>query len=274
MNENSVFVLGHRGMLGHVVARSLQEAGFNVLTTEIRYAALPYDPLVEAVRASGAACVINCLGRIKHKSDDPVELYRTNALFPAHLRSRLHPEQYLVHASTDCVFSGRRGGYRVDDRPDPGDAYGISKMLGEAVARQPGTTVIRTSIVGPERSGHHGLLAWFLSRPENGYVDGYVNHFWNGITTLAWAGLAVRLVQERNGGSPPPSLLQPGTRPVSKHDLLCLFRSAYGTSHRIRPVSAPEAVNRTLVPTAVSPPIAEQLAELVSWTPLEALRAG
>jgi dTDP-4-dehydrorhamnose reductase len=32
-----IFVLGHRGMLGHVVARYLAQQGMEVLTTELRY---------------------------------------------------------------------------------------------------------------------------------------------------------------------------------------------------------------------------------------------
>ena len=64
----------------------------------------------------------------------------------------------LVHYSTDYVFSGvapraAKGGpalpWRVDDQPDPVNAYGRSKLLGEeAIARRDGLhLVIRTSWV-------------------------------------------------------------------------------------------------------------------------------
>ena len=49
-----MFVLGHRGMLGHVVARYAAGAGYDVLTADDRYDGAPDDALVERVRDSGA----------------------------------------------------------------------------------------------------------------------------------------------------------------------------------------------------------------------------
>lgn len=51
----SVFVLGHSGMLGHLVAPYLTEQGCEVITSDARYQALPRDPLIEAVRDSVAS---------------------------------------------------------------------------------------------------------------------------------------------------------------------------------------------------------------------------
>src|SRR5580704_19372743 len=68
--DRRVFVLGHRGMLGHVVARYAAEAGCTVLTSDARYTASPRDALVEEVRESDASAVINCLGLTKQRSDD------------------------------------------------------------------------------------------------------------------------------------------------------------------------------------------------------------
>src|SRR6185437_14510266 len=128
--ERRMFVLGHRGMLGHVVARYAAEAGWEVVTSPLRYAAGARDPLVEQVRESGASIVVNCLGLTKQRSDDRAALYMANAVFPVQLAMRMQPTQYLVHASTDCVFAGTRGDYRVDDECDATDAYGFSKLLG------------------------------------------------------------------------------------------------------------------------------------------------
>lgn len=265
----TVFVVGHRGMLGHVVARHLAERGHRVLTSPARYAAGARDPLVEAVRDSRAAWVVNCLGRIWQKSTDPAELHRANALFPIHLGERLHAEQRLLHASTDCVFAGRRGGYRVDDERDAEDIYGVSKLLGEAVARRPRTTVVRTSIVGPERpdaaGAGKGLLAWFLSQPEGEPLRGFTNHRWNGITTLEWAKLADELIAAADRGAALPSVIQPATEVVTKYELLCRFRQAFDTAHVIDPVAAAEGADRSLVPTHPRAPIEAQLAELSAW---------
>jgi dTDP-4-dehydrorhamnose reductase len=268
------FVAGHRGMLGHVVARLLAERGVEVGTSEERYSGGPSDPLVEAARDSGAEVVVNCLGRIKQKSQDPRDLATANALFPLHLVQRLRRGQFLLHASSDCVFAGARGRYRVDDERDATDDYGRSKIIGEGVARWPDVSVIRVSIIGPERdrsTGGSGLLAWLLSRSTALPVPGYTNHLWNGITTLEWARVALELLERRAKGEAPPSIVQPSGTTVSKYELLCAIRDAFGTGHRIVPTEAPERIDRTLSPTSQRRSIEEQLRELAVWSGSEAV---
>jgi dTDP-4-dehydrorhamnose reductase len=260
-------------MLGHVVARTLAEHGMEVTTSDERYTGGPSDPLVEAARESGADVVVNCLGRIWQKSTDPRELATSNGLFPLHLVQRLRPGQHLVHASTDCVFAGARGGYRVDDERDAADDYGRSKILGEGVSRWPNATVIRVSIIGPDRGAEgasgSGLLAWFLSRATDQPVPGYVNHRWNGVTTLEWARIALEVIARRAAGETLPSIVQPAASTVSKYELLCAIRDELGTGHRVVPAQAAEAVDRTLVPTMKRAPIRTQLRELAAWLAAE-----
>ncbi|SRR5579883_169901 len=264
-----MFVLGHRGMLGHVVARYAAEMGWTVLTSEARYEGRARDPLIEDVRASGATAVINCLGLTKQRSDDRAALMMTNAVFPVQLAMRLDATQYLVHASTDCVFAGTRGQYRIDDRCDAADAYGLSKALGEGIARVPNVTVLRVSVVGPDQAGGRGLLAWFLRQPRDRPIPGYVNHRWNGVTTLEWATIAVGYAAAFAAGWPVPRLTQPGTESGSKFDLLCAFRDALARDRCVAATQGSEAVDRTLVPTDRRAPIREQLARLAAWYPID-----
>lgn len=264
-----VFVAGHRGMLGHVVARAFAERGIEIVTCDERYTGGASDPLVEAARESRADVVVNCLGLIKQKSTDARALAMANALFPLHLVQRLHPDQYLLHASTDCVFAGTRGSYAADDERDATDDYGRSKILGEGVARWPNATVIRVSIVGPATgrgdARGQGLLAWFLAQPGDATLHGFTNHRWNGITTLEWGRVALELLERRAAGESLPRIVQPGSDALDKHALLHLFRDVFGTTQRIVPGEADEAVDRTLVPTMRRPPIAEQLHALAAW---------
>jgi dTDP-4-dehydrorhamnose reductase len=259
-----VFVLGSRGMLGHVVARAVTERGHEVVTSDERYGGSPRDPLIEAVRSSGCPAVFNCLGSTKRREQDLPELYRANAQLPAHLAARVRGNQHIVHASTDCVFDGHRGNYRVDDEPTADDPYGFSKRLGETISGRPNVTILRVSIIGPDYRPHkRGLLAWFLSSPTK--VEGYTNWRWNGITTLEWAGVALEVIERRHRGEPLAPVLQPATKPISKYELLLKFRDAYRTSHEIGPGAAPTPIDRTLVPTEARPPIDEQLIRLREW---------
>jgi dTDP-4-dehydrorhamnose reductase len=121
------------------------------------------------------------------------------------------------------------------------------------------------SIVGPDLGGGHGLLGWFLKQPHERQVNGFVNHLWNGITTLEWARILVERIHRLEAGDGHVPLTQPGTEPVTKYALLCAFRDAFGTRHDVCPVEAETQVSRTLVPTERRAPIAEQLATLSAW---------
>ncbi len=263
----TVFVVGHRGMLGHVVARRAAERGFRVATSAARYVCGTRDPLVEEVRESGADIVINCLGRTERAAVDPHELMVANALFPVHLAARLPRQQYLIHASTDCVFAPT-GGHPVSDECDATDPYGVSKLLGEAVALRPNVTVVRVSVVGPSPSNGRGLLEWFLRHPSEASVPGWTNHRWNGVTSLDWADFALDLAESQLRGGPVPSVSQPGTQVISKHDLLCAFRDAFASGQLVHPIAAPEVIDRSLVPTDLRPAIAQQLQQLAGWYPM------
>lgn len=259
-----VFVVGHGGMLGHVVSRYAARLGHRVLSTEERYGAQPRDALVEAVRASDATVVINCLGRTLHGAPTASELFTANAVLPVHLATRLRPRQYLVHASTDCVFRPT-GGHQVGDECDASDLYGFSKSLGEAVARFPNATVIRASVVGPSPRNGRGLLEWFLARPSAVPVPGWTDHRWNGITTLDWAEVAFALADARLAGQPVASVCQPGTAVISKYELLCTFRDLFRPDAIVSPVATGETVDRSLVPTETRGTIASQLERLAGW---------
>jgi dTDP-4-dehydrorhamnose reductase len=249
-------------MLGHVVARYFAQYGLEVITSELRYVGAPRDPLVEAVRDSGCEWIVNALGRIKQKSQQPPELFLANTVLPHHLRMRLRSNQRMVHASTDCVFSGKEGNYTLVSPCDAADHYGLSKALAEAVAEPGRCWVIRTSIIGPELGTAKGLLAWFLS--QMGEIEGFTNHFWNGITTLEWAKVCLDIVQSDPQLHGP--LIQPGTCPsLSKCELLELFRKIWGRNVVIRPTPAEQELNRTLQPTIIRPPLEEQLRELKAW---------
>lgn len=59
-----------------------------------------------------------------------------------------NPHCYFVYVSTACVFYGDRGFYAEDDIPRPKNFYGLTKLVGEYVARRlPSHLIIRTNFV-------------------------------------------------------------------------------------------------------------------------------
>jgi dTDP-4-dehydrorhamnose reductase len=245
-----VFVLGHRGMLGQTVARYLAEQGYDIVTSDRRYTGMPDDSLIEALRSSSARVIVNCIGVLR---PDPM-LMAVDALLPWEVAGL---GRLVIHPSTDCVFRGDRGWYSVEDPPDAITTdgrgfYGLAKRMGEVHASN--VVILRASIIAP--SG--GTLGWFLS--QSGPIDGWTDHVWNGITTLAWARLAAAALV----GDILPGLHQPTTEPITKYDLLRLFGEVFDHPIEVRPVSA-GFCDRTLVPTIAMPPIRDQLTELRDW---------
>lgn len=266
----SVFVLGHRGMLGHVVTRYLREKGYEVITTDKRFEASHDCQLLREVSLSGADVIVNCIGKIRQKTGDPSELFLANTVLPIQVLQRLAPLQRFVQISSDCVFSGfKEGAYAPNEQPDPVDAYGASKAAGEIVALDPRATVIRTSIIGPEIGTSFGLFAWYTKNPAT-KVSGYTNHLWNGVTTLQLAKTIEDII--RTGPRVSDMIYhETSAEPVTKRDLLHAIDEVWGLKKEIVPIATPHAVNHTLGKNRllrlehVAPQIKQQLQELKEW---------
>lgn len=277
-----IAILGHKGMLGHVCKRYFSEIGYEVITIDDRYDMSYPDKFFDVVRVKRPEAIINCIGLIKQKSDDPLRLLLMNSVFPLQLNIRF-PDTIIIYPSTDCVFSGNGGcndnkrGYFVDTIPDPTDMYGISKVLGEIVYRYPYTWILRCSIIGPELVNRTGLLGWFLSKSDSkknsgdnvgNTIYGYTNHKWNGITTLEWAKCASELLTRVKNGDVHSKIIQPGTlRVYSKSEILCMICDVWKDDVEIVDKEAAIHVNRSLVPMREweRKPLLEQLKELYSW---------
>lgn len=255
-----MFVLGHRGMLGHVVSRYLRERGVDIMQTDQPYEGSREDRLVSAVRESDAEWVVNAAG--KFDSTNSKEMLLVNSQLPAHLKCAVRRNQRVIHASSDGVFSGRTGNYGIDAHRDATDDYGFSKILGEVIAETNKATVIRTSIIGPGGAKGGGLINWLLK--QRGPIDGFTNHHWNGITTLEWAkvcyGVMTGSLTSIHG------VLQPtSAEAVTKYQILKLVAHLWNHPVEVNPSKAPVSLNRTLTPEPMRGSLLQQLQELKRW---------
>ena len=220
-------VFGCNGMAGHTISLYLREQGHTVDGfARIRSRFVPtvigdakdIGRVREAVDAGDYDAVINCIGILNDfaERDQEAATY-LNAYFP-HLLEKLtkDKETVVVHISTDCVFSGTRGGYTEQDFPDGKTFYDRSKALGELKNEKDIT--IRCSIVGPDMNTKGiGLLNWFLQ--QKGEVKGYAKVFWTGQTTLQLAKTIEEAVRMQASGL---YHMVPAER-ISKCELLGLF---------------------------------------------------
>lgn len=263
----SLIVLGSRGMLGQMVENYFSKKKFNVKVFNEKFTSNNILQYVDALNEIEDSIVINCIGRIKQKSEDPYGLFLSNTILPMELSRRLKSSHFIIHPSTDCVFNGISGApYKIDDIHNANDIYGISKSLGEkAVLTRFNSLVIRVSIIGIDRFTDKGLLSWFLSQSKGSILNGYNNHFWNGITTLEWCKRVYNLIGDYENNNI-NNIVQLGTKPVySKYEMLNLFREVFKLDIRINNYTDTNNINRTLLPSIYSSPLDIQLNELKAF---------
>lgn len=187
------------------------------------------DALMRLFDQHRPTVVINCVGLVKQLDDakNPLAAIPINATLPHRLAQLCAlVGARLVHLSTDCVFSGDKGGYTEDDLPDARDVYGRTKLLGEVT--YPHTLTLRTSIIGHELSSHHSLICWFLK--QEGAVRGFSRAIFSGFPTVEIARIIDRYVlphPELHG------LYHLSAAPIDKFSLLKLVASIYGKTIEI-----------------------------------------
>lgn len=248
-----VLILGGSGMLGHKLWQTLRERFDTHVTFRGRPAAYARYGIFDAERAVGGvsaqdfdsvvrafarvrpAAVVNCVGIVKQDAaaKDPLTSIAVNALFPHRLAALCQAGgARLIHLSTDCVFSGRAGNYSEADAQDAGDLYGRTKLLGEVAGE--GCLTLRTSMIGRELAGAHGLVEWFLAQ-RGGRVRGFRRAVFSGFTTGALSGIISGVIADQPNLS---GVWHVAAAPINKFDLLTLVKQTYGLEVEIEPDEA------------------------------------
>lgn len=254
-----LLILGHKGMLGRTLVKYFSAtSSTTVLTTSTRWGDTSF---IDRIKQLEPEFIINAIGKIPQKNPELGDYVSINIELPEALEELGVP---IIHPSTDCEFSGRLAigsSYNKHDARDAEDAYGKSKaVISEKIENDfVNTKIIRTSIVGHENTTNFALLDWFLS--QTGVVNGYTNHFWNGITTLEWSKRAEALIKDWNKM---PTLNQFGTAThYSKYDVLSKIKEVYKKEDIIlKPFETNTTVNKCLKSDIEVTELSEQLTEL------------
>lgn len=254
-----VLVVGASGMLGHQVMRTLAPdfevwgacrdpeilpdlgvPGSRILGDLDAMRPGMAEDLIERVRPD---VVVNAVGIVKQQAVSKVAVpsIAVNSLWPHLLADACDAiDARLIHVSTDCVFTGDKGGYVETDVPDAFDLYGRSKLLGEVVDRENALT-LRTSIVGWQLEGHTSLFGWFASHRDLP-LKGYRRSVFSGLSTRLFAEVLRDVVFDRPDLS---GLYHLSVEPIDKHTLLGKLADAMGWSVELTPDDT-EVIDRSL----------------------------
>lgn len=267
-------VLGCNGMAGHMISLYLHErghmvAGFareeSLLVPSIKGDAMDADIMRRIIGLNQYDSIINCIGLLNQFADsNKAEAVYLNSYLP-HFLAELTSgtDTQVIHMSTDCVFSGKKGQYTEDDIRDGSTFYDRSKAMGEL---EDGKNItLRNSIIGPDiNPGGIGLLNWFLQSKDT--VDGFTRAMWTGQTTLQLAKTMEAAAKERAHGlyNAVPNEV------ISKYDLLNLFNIYMrDIPIKINPVdrsAADKSLKRTRFEFSyIIPGYEEMISELAVW---------
>ena len=203
-----ILVLGHTGMLGHMVCKYLTWKGYSILITDERW---PTDKFFEYLNDFDGDFVINCIAAIPQRTDDFVINYDLPIWLDKNLKCN------VIHPGTD----GELGN----------DYYGISKQNAFDYITIDGkrTKIIKASLIGPEICNKVSLMEWFLNTNEKN-VQGYDKFYWNGITTLHWSKICNSMINDFDNYS---VLNIPTSNRVSKYELLEIIKSVFNKNINI-----------------------------------------
>ncbi len=254
-----VFIFGASGMLGSYLTKYLQDY-FEIVAITRKEIDLTDDfsLITKKYKFNKSDVIINAAGIIKQRNYSLDELVKVNSLFPKFL-STLNCN--VIHVTTDCVFSGKDGSYNEDSYHDCLDDYGKSKSLGECE----NLTIIRTSIIGEEILNKKSLIEWVKSN-TNTTINGYLNHFWNGVTCLELSKHILSIIKNKSYWKGVRHYFSPDT--VSKYQLVSYVNEIYDLGNKVNPVMS-EYCDRSLSTKYNSPvelTIREQLLELKNFS--------
>ena len=244
-----ILVLGGDGMLGHQLWVHLRNRHdikatlrqnfefykkFNIFTAENSYFDVDVrsiDKLEKVFKEFEPQAIVNAIGIVKQRksAQESITSIETNSLFPHRLAHICQTKNVkLIHLSTDCVFSGKKGHYCEEDAADAGDLYGRTKLLGEVYGEH--CLTLRTSMIGPELHRKNSLLEWFLSQKEA--VKGFKRAIFSGFTTFELSRIIEHLIVHfpKSYG-----LYHVAADPISKYDLLSMIKQSMKLSIQIEP---------------------------------------
>lgn len=258
-----VLVIGADGMVGSAVFRYLKNRS-QILGTSRRSSGIYYPytanhdlgllrSLLSNLNIGGL--VINCVAILDVESrmnagNSFYENIEVNAVFP-HLLSKECGKMglRLIHISTDAVFGSATGELSESAAIAPSTIYGMTKALGEVKGEN--VLTIRTSIIGPSYGEKKsGLWNWISNSKRNSTLQGYINNYWTGVTTLQFSYLCCELLERKcyskvlaNAGSVQHLSIN---EPITKYELISKIAKKIRPDLKVVKAISKSAINRQI----------------------------
>lgn len=239
----SITVIGAKGMLGYAVSEYFISQGYTVQTITREQFDIIKDPMDKLEHLLvDADVVVNCAGITKSQiiKNTIENILKINSIFPRNLASFCKQMNIkCFHITPDSVYSGSKGSYSEDDIFDAEDLYSLTKNAGEPM----NCMTLRASIIGEEKGQSRSIIEWARSQ-QGKNVNGFVNHYWNGITTVHFAEIVEKILDQNLYIEGIYHIHSPNS--VSKKELLELLDEVYELHLSVKPSEAPQFCDKTL----------------------------
>ena len=136
-----ILVTGAKGMLGHDLCPTLEDAGFETIETDVDTLDITDLSMVEKVlTAEKPDAVVHCAAytNVNKAEEDLKTAMKINAEGTENLaKTCAKLDIPIVYISTDYVFDGtKKEPYLPYDKPNPINAYGLTKLKGEEAVQK------------------------------------------------------------------------------------------------------------------------------------------
>lgn len=238
-----ILILGGNGMIGHKMYQILSKEFsdiwvlfkkpmnkiysneiFNIDKVIDNFDLIHFENLKVILENVMPDVIINASGITIRRgiNDDLFKSILINSALPHFLDNwtRLNNKR-LIHFSTDCVFSGKKGFYTESNSSDAEDLYGKTKALGEVISAN--SITLRGSMIGRELENKTELLEWFLNQRDKS-IKGFSKVIYSGITTIRMANFVREIIKnhpDMNG------IYNVSSISISKYELIGLFNQYF-----------------------------------------------
>jgi len=268
-----IILFGSEGMLGNYIFRYLKKFYFIETINRNEYDVIIHsfedlENILISKNINSSTIIINAYGVIPQSSKDYLlneKIYiKVNSIFPHILLSLCNKyKAKLIHPTTDCVYDGMKGNYIETDIHTGKDIYSISKSLGE-LSENGEYICIRSSIIGEEFKNKRSLIEWVKSN-KNGNIEGYTNHYWNGITCLEYSKFIHKVIEKNMYNNKLIHIFSPER--ISKYELVCLINKIFKLNIEIKKVEKnySDKTLNTIYSVEIEKSLEEQLIELINF---------
>ncbi|UDG82441.1 dTDP-4-dehydrorhamnose reductase [Candidatus Vallotia cooleyia] len=197
----TILVTGATGQIGFELVRAMQGLGKVIAIDRADFDLCKPDQMRTVIRAIRPAVIINSAAytAVDAAQNNLSYAMQVNAKAPGILADEAkRAEAAIIHYSTDYVFNGEKHSpYIEEDKTDPRNFYGVSKLAGERAITSTGAhyLILRTSWVYGMR-GKNFLLTILHLQKEQDEIKVVANQFGSPTWSNTVATLTAHIVSQ------------------------------------------------------------------------------